>query len=78
VRAVPFWVAAAGGIVLAVASIRGLPNVVSVVGAVLLVFGALLFFVIAVQRSRGEGVALTRALGQGARDALRFVWQLMP
>jgi Flp pilus assembly protein TadB len=77
-ESIPFWVAAAGGILLAVASIRSLPSVVSLIGAVLFVLGVVLFFVVAVERSRREGVALTSALGQGARDALRFAWLLMP
>jgi hypothetical protein len=77
VMAVPFWIAAAGGFLLAVASITS-RRLVEVIGGGLFVLGAILFFVAAVSRSAADGVALTAALRQGAGDAMRFAWHLMP
>jgi hypothetical protein len=78
VDSLPFWLAAVGGVLLAVSSVKSLPTAVWAVGAALFVLGVALFFMVAARRSRADGVALTRALGEGARDALRFAWHLMP
>lgn len=76
-KILPFWVAALGGILLAVTFVTPSPTLV-VVGAGIFVLGVLLFFSAAVQRGRAEGVGPMTALGRGARDALRFAWHLMP
>jgi len=78
VSALPFWVAAVGGLLLAIASIASLPGLVSGAATVLFVVGVVLFLFVALRRSREEGVPLTKALGQGARDAIRFAWWMMP
>jgi hypothetical protein len=77
VKAGPFWIAVAGGLLLAVASIRSY-RFVEVIGAGLFLLGVILFFVVAVSRSRADGVAFTAALRQGAADAMRFAWHVMP
>ena len=76
-RAVPFWIAAAGGVLLAVASIKNSP-VIEAIGVALFMLGMVGFFGAAVRRSRTEGISLATALGRGARDAVRFAWYLMP
>ena len=77
VKATPFWIAAAGGILLAVVSVKSL-RAVEALGALLFLLGLILFFVVAVQRARMEGIGTRAALGRGVRDALRFGWHLMP
>jgi hypothetical protein len=76
-RALPFWIAAAGALLLAAASIKSSP-LIEVIGAALLTLGVLGFFVAAVRRSRTEGIGLATAFGRSARDAVRFAWYLMP
>jgi hypothetical protein len=74
---VAFWIAAAGGVVCIVGEIAGM-GVVGVVGLGLFIGGVVWFFVGAVARSRKEDVGLVTALGSASRDALRFVFELMP
>jgi hypothetical protein len=77
VTTVPFWLAALGGVIGAVASIAG-SFVAEAIGAALFVLGVAWFFAAAVGKSRAEDVRLATALLHGARDALRFAWYLMP
>jgi len=76
-RAVPFWIAVAGGLLLAVASIKG-SSLIKAIGVALFILGVAGFFVATVRRSRTEGIGLATAMGRGARDAVRFAWYLMP
>ena len=76
-KATPFWIAAAGGVLVAVASVKSFPAV-EAVGALLFLLGVILFFVVAVRRARMEGIGTRAALGRGVQDALRFAWDLMP
>jgi hypothetical protein len=77
VRAAPFWLVVAGGMLLAASSLVG-SSALDVVGAVLFVLGTVLFFVVAVRRSWIEGTRFPTALARSARDALRFARFLMP
>jgi uncharacterized membrane protein len=76
-RAVAFWIAAAGGLLLAITSIQGFSRI-QATGAALFALGVLVFFVAAVVRSRAERMSLTMAVGQSAQEALRFAWYLVP
>jgi hypothetical protein len=78
VTSLPFWIAAAGGVLLAVTTVKSLPIVVGVLGAALFLGGVMLFFAVALRRARAEGMAVSTSLRRGARDALRFAWHLMP
>jgi hypothetical protein len=77
VKALPFWVAATGGIFLAVTFVKPISALVAV-GTALFVLGVVLVFVVVVRRARRQGIPTTTALRRGARDALRFAWHLMP
>jgi hypothetical protein len=77
VKRVPFWMAAAGGVLLAAASVMGWSEL-EWVGAILFVAGVLWFFAAAIHRSRSEGIGLVASLTRSAQDALRFAWYLMP
>jgi hypothetical protein len=77
VKSLPFWVSAAGGVLLAVSSVENLPATAAV-GAVLFLAGLVGFFVVATRRSRAEGIGMLASLARGARDALRIAWHLMP
>jgi hypothetical protein len=77
VRSFPFWVAAAGGVLLAATGAVGSWEL-GVVGAILFVAGVAWFFAAALRRSRSDGVSVGVSLGRTAREALRFAWYLMP
>jgi len=77
VRAAPFWIAAAGGVLFAAGSAVG-STALELLGAVVFVLGVVSFFAAAVQRSRDDGIGVGTALARGAQDALRFAWRLMP
>jgi hypothetical protein len=73
----PFWLAALGGVASAVAEIAR-SNALAVVGIAMFMYGVVLFFVCAVLRARAESVSVARAGAHATKDALRFVFYLMP
>jgi hypothetical protein len=77
VKSLPFWIAASGGVLLAVSTVAPIPTA-GAVGGVLFLVGVILFVTIAVRRARDEGTGILISLRRGARDALRFAWYLMP
>jgi hypothetical protein len=74
---VAFWLAAAGGVLLAGSSVVG-SRASAATGAALFVVGVVWFFIGAVRRSRKDQVALKTAVGRASKDALRFALYLMP
>jgi hypothetical protein len=77
VKTLPFWITAAGGVLLAITFVTSAPALVAA-GATFFGLGLLLFFGAAVRRGRAEGARTATVLGRGLRDALRFAWHLMP
>ncbi len=67
--------AAAGGVLLAAASVMGWSEL-EWVGSILFVAGVIWFFAAAIHRSRSEGISLVASLTRSAQDALRFAWYL--
>jgi hypothetical protein len=53
----PFWIAAAGGLLLAFASLESV-TAAEVAGAVLFLLGTTLFFTFAVRRARADGTGM--------------------
>jgi hypothetical protein len=76
-RGVPAWIGIAGGLLLAVSYVKDSPTV-GAIGGLLFSVGAILFFAGVVRQRRMEGVGLMTAVRRGVRDAVRFVWYLMP
>lgn len=73
-----FWITIIGGLGLAIDSLARLPTAAAIASFVMFLTGALTVVVLSAADARRRGIGIGRAMWQGVRQGLRWIWAFMP
>jgi hypothetical protein len=72
------WITIIGGLGLAIDSFARLPTAAAVASFVMFLGGAVAVAVLSAADAQRRGISIGRAMWQGVRQGLRWIWAFMP